>query len=93
MAEDVFQQVKATGFDLDKEGEHGDLAGYLGINLGKEADGSIHMTQTGLIEQIIEALGLEAAIPSTRLQQRCWGAIWIHHSFAERSTIVLLSAC
>ena len=62
-AEDVFQQVKATGFDLDKEGEHGDLAGYLGIDLGKEADGSIHMTQTGLIERIIEALGLEAANP------------------------------
>ena len=46
MANKVFHQIKGTGFDLNKEGEHGDLAGYFGIDLGKEADGSIHMTQT-----------------------------------------------
>jgi len=46
--------------DLDKQSEGG-LAKYLGITIWQQTDGSTSMTQTGLIERIIESLGLEAA--------------------------------
>ncbi len=45
--------------DVELE-EEGDAAGSLGVQLHrKEATGPIHMTQEGLIKQVIEALGLD----------------------------------
>eukprot|EP00984_Skeletonema_dohrnii_P014730 scaffold6241_cov78-Skeletonema_dohrnii-CCMP3373.AAC.4 len=46
---------KEFGLLLEKEG---DAAGFLGVDLKKE-NGQIVMTQTGLIDRIISALGLE----------------------------------
>ena len=40
---------------LEKEG---DAAGFLGVDL-KKKNGQVEMTQTGLIDRIITALGLE----------------------------------
>jgi hypothetical protein len=40
--------------------EEGDTAGFLGVQLHhNEATGHIHMTQEGLIKQVIKALGLD----------------------------------
>ena len=40
--------------------EEGDAAGFLGVQLNRDnATGHIHMTQEGLIKQVIEALGLD----------------------------------
>ena len=38
-----------------------DLAGFLGVTIEKRSDGSIELTQTGLIDRIISVLGLEGA--------------------------------
>ena len=45
-------------FDLEVES---DLAGYLGVELQTEDDGSLSMTQYHLTKRIIEALGLQDA--------------------------------
>ena len=43
-------------FDLHRES---DVAGFLGIDLKKNEDGTIELLQTGLIDRIITALGLD----------------------------------
>ena len=45
-------------FDLHRES---DVAGFLGIDIRKNKDGTIELLQTGLIDQIISALALEDA--------------------------------
>jgi Reverse transcriptase (RNA-dependent DNA polymerase) len=47
--------LKTASFDLDEED---DYAGYLGISLDKQPNGTIHMLQTGLIDRILDDLGL-----------------------------------
>ena len=66
MVEQVFKKIQGIGFDLEKEGEDGDLAGYLGIDLRKEDDGSIHMTQIGLIEHTRARGGKSKVYPSNK---------------------------
>ena len=51
----ALRNAKEYGLLLEKEG---DAAGFLGVDLKKE-NGQIVMTQTGLIDRIISALGLE----------------------------------
>jgi len=46
--------------DLNKQNEGG-LAEFLGINIHQLPDGSTEMTQMGLIEHVIESLGLQSA--------------------------------
>ena len=48
-------------FDLEAEN---DLAGYLGVEMKREPDGSLHMSQYHLTKRIIAALGLEDANPA-----------------------------
>jgi hypothetical protein len=48
-------ELQDLGFDLGKES---DYAGYLGVEIKPQDDGSIHLTQTGLIERILSDLGL-----------------------------------
>lgn len=50
--------LKAVGADIKKEN---DVAGFLGVDIQKNDSGSITMTQTGLIDRIISALGLDEA--------------------------------
>ena len=60
-ADKVIGELRALDLDLDRETNNGGLAGYLGIDITKELDGSLTMTQTGLIDRIIEALDLGTA--------------------------------
>ena len=48
----------SPGFDVRIED---DVAGYLGIYMKKNADGTIELLQTGLIDRILMAMGLENA--------------------------------
>ena len=48
--------LRGVGVDLEEEE---DAAGFLGVTLSKLKDGRIEMVQTGLIDRIIEALGLD----------------------------------
>ena len=52
---DCLLKLRNDGLMIEKEG---DAAGFLGVDLKKE-DGTITMTQTGLIDRIITALGLD----------------------------------
>ena len=52
---DFIKELKGHGFDL---GEEEDYAGYLGVDIKPQPDGSIHLLQTGLIERILADLDL-----------------------------------
>jgi hypothetical protein len=43
--------------DMDLEVES-DVAGFLGVQITKKPDGTIHLTQTGLIQRILAALNM-----------------------------------
>lgn len=53
---DLAMSLRGVGVDLEEEE---DAAGFLGVTLDKQADGSILMKQDGLIDRIIDALGLD----------------------------------
>ena len=54
----AIEGLKADGFFVDREL---DVAGFLGIQMTHLEDGSIELLQTGLINRVIQALGLEGA--------------------------------
>ena len=54
----MLEQIKQTGMDLSVEDS---VAGFLGVFVKKNEDGTITLTQTGLIERIIEVLDAEQA--------------------------------
>jgi Reverse transcriptase (RNA-dependent DNA polymerase) len=61
----IIAEMQSTGLDLTVEGELGD---FLGINIEARTDGSFELTQTRLIDSILQDLGLEkdnVAIKST----------------------------
>jgi hypothetical protein len=45
------------GFDIEVEQEN--LPGYLGVQIDTQDDGTLHLSQTGLIDRIIAALNLD----------------------------------
>jgi hypothetical protein len=57
---EVLDQLTLEGFDVKDEGN---LTNYLGIKIQKLDDGSISMTQPGLIDRILETLDLTKAAP------------------------------
>jgi Reverse transcriptase (RNA-dependent DNA polymerase) len=50
------RRAEPTKFDLNIED---DVAGFLGILMSKQQDGSIELLQTGLIDRILKVMGLE----------------------------------
>jgi hypothetical protein len=48
--ERAIEDIKAAGLDITVEG---DLQDFLGVNIEKKADGTIHLTQPHLIDQIL----------------------------------------
>ena len=54
--ESTISELKALNFDLTDEGE---VDSFLGVKMEKDKDGNITMTQRGLIDTIIKAVGLE----------------------------------
>ena len=58
---DFIDRLRAKGFELTKDQ---DFAEYLGINFKRDDDnGTITMTQPGLIKKIVEATKLEGCTP------------------------------
>ena len=55
---DAAMRLHAVGVDLEQED---DAAGFLGVRLGRDEEtaGKFEMKQTGLIDRVIEALGLD----------------------------------
>jgi Reverse transcriptase (RNA-dependent DNA polymerase) len=52
----VISDLRVEGLHLDKED---DIAGYLGVAMDGQADGTIHLRQTGLIHRVIDLVGLK----------------------------------
>ena len=49
-------KLRAAGVDIEQED---DAAGFLGVRIEKNKDGLLEMTQEGLIDRVIETLGLD----------------------------------
>ena len=60
---DLAIRLRAEGLLLEQED---DAAGFLGVNLTKTDDGRIEMKQTGLIDRIIETLGLDSKMSTSK---------------------------
>lgn len=61
----ILEEIKATGLDITSEGGSND---FLGVNIDRHKDGTIHLTQTRLINSILQDLGLDkdnAGVKST----------------------------
>ena len=59
--DELIEQLRNLGFDLKKEGN---FTEFLGIKLETREDGSIELTQKGLITKILEATGLVDCRPN-----------------------------
>ena len=55
--------LRAEGLLLEQED---DAAGFLGVRLSKTEDGHIEMKQSGLIDRIIETLGLDSRLSTSK---------------------------
>ena len=58
------EKLRAKGLLLEPED---DAAGFLGVRLHKHADGRIEMKQTGLIDRVIEAIGLDVKFATKKM--------------------------
>jgi len=56
----AIQKIKNTGMDLNVED---DVAGFLGVLINRNDDGTITLSQTGLIDRVVDALGLSSSNP------------------------------
>ena len=53
---DLGAQLRDQGLLLEEEG---DAAGFLGVTMTRDDSGAMELKQTGLIDRILEALGLD----------------------------------
>ena len=53
----VIEEIREAKLDITVEG---DIQDFLGINIEKKGDGTIHLTQPHLIDQILRDLRMEA---------------------------------
>ena len=56
----IVNKIKSFGMDLNVED---DVAGFLGVHIARNEDGTLSLAQTGLIKRVIAALGLEDSNP------------------------------
>ena len=61
LIDELITFLRSKGLDLQREGTFQD---YLGIRFSALPNGSVHMTQTGLIDKIIKATGMEGCNPN-----------------------------
>ena len=52
----TIEQIKSTGLKLTNEG---DIQDFLGVNINRKKDGTIHMCQPHLIQQVLDDLSLK----------------------------------
>jgi hypothetical protein len=71
--DEILLKLKAKCLDLNIEE---DVTGFLGVHVGKNPNGSIELTQVGLMDIITGALALEqdkSMVKSTPAQYGCIG--------------------
>ena len=59
----VIQDMRSTGLELTEEG---DLSDFLGVNIERKADGTVHLTQPQLINQILSDVNFQGENVSTK---------------------------
>ncbi|CAJ1969872.1 unnamed protein product [Cylindrotheca closterium] len=57
----LIEELRELKFELKKEGDFNE---FLGIKFDKRKDGSVKLTQTGLIDKVLEAAGMTDCNPS-----------------------------
>ena len=60
---ELASNLRGQGLLLEQED---DAAGFLGVQLTKTNDGLIKMKQTGLIDRVIETLGLDSRMTTSK---------------------------
>jgi hypothetical protein len=63
VALELVEAMRNAGLILDIESGSGSIANYLGIQIQEEDDGTLLLTQSGLINRILEAMDLNNANP------------------------------
>jgi hypothetical protein len=63
VALEIVEAMRQAGLILDVESDSGSIANYLGIQIQEEDDGTLLLTQSGLIDRILEAMDLKNANP------------------------------
>ena len=90
--EQAIADIQKAGLDITNKG---DIQDFLGVNINRNKDGSIHLTQLHLIDQVLEDLGMtnenvkEKEIPaaSSKLLSRHSDSEPFDKSFDYRSVI------
>ena len=90
--DEVVQEIKAAGLNITIEGT---LEDFLGVNINRKSDGSIHLTQPHLIDRIIKDLKMDMpdlkpkSIPATASRTLSFHSNleWFDNSFHYRSVI------
>jgi hypothetical protein len=88
----IVEEMKSNGLDLTVDG---DISDFLGVNIRKDEDGTVHLTQPHLIEQILKELKLDrpnvgrktTPSPHTQLLRRHNEAAECDFHFGYRSIV------
>lgn len=84
VADNIILQLRSMGLQLDKECDDGGLEAYLGVDIAPQADGSLILRQTGLINRILEALDITNANPKATPSLGPLGRSLDHDAFDGR---------
>ena len=76
----VIKDIKLAKLDVTEEGT---LEDFLGVNIDRKNDGSIHLTQPHLIEQILKDLKLDGPEVKTKSTPTPSTKLISHHSSSE----------
>jgi hypothetical protein len=76
----IVKELRATGLDLTVEGDIGD---FLGVKITKQADGSVHMTQPHLIDNILRDLRLDKDNVATKTSPAPVSTILTKHAASD----------
>ena len=74
------KDIKAANLDVTEEGT---LEDFLGVNIDRKEDGSIHLTQPHLIDQILKDLKLEGKEVKTKSTPTPATKLISHHTDSE----------
>jgi hypothetical protein len=89
----VFNKMRATDLDFHLED---DVTGFLGVLMTPHENGTIEMTQMGLIDHIIVAMGLDKVnISKTPAEYGCLGekdldGMWYQEEWSYRSMLDMI---
>jgi Reverse transcriptase (RNA-dependent DNA polymerase) len=78
--EQAIEDIKRVGLNITVEG---DLQDFLGINIERKSDGTIHLTQPHLIDQVLEDLRLAGEETSTKSTPAASSKLLSNHDTSE----------